>query len=281
MKLECKTLRSRRWVEYCEDGKSLGAAVKKTAAKDMALCGGFPAEVAFDFVVPCDRMHRSTHRWRLFFGAFLLASLVAIGLVMLAMAQLHEEIAEPFLMHVDSHVQAAIHGEASPGLTGLMFALTWIGSPKILFPLVPLIGALFWWRRLRQEALVLMVAMAGAGALNTLLKMHFRRVRPDIPWAFVHEHSFSFPSGHSVYAVVLYGTLAYLGMRYLRPLGWRVAIVLAAAGLILGIGFSRIYLGAHYPSDVAAGYLVGSIWLIAVIGSDWTVRRTERRNGTA
>jgi undecaprenyl-diphosphatase len=55
----------------------------------------------------------------------------------------------------------------------------------------------------------------------------------------------------------------------------RVAIVIAALAVVFGIGYSRIYLGVHYPSDVAAGYFVGTVWLMAVMGSDWYVRRVE------
>jgi len=212
--------------------------------------------------------------WKLF-GALLLVSLVASGVIMLALAEVHEHLGGPRMERWDAHIQDRVHGDTTPRLTRLMFALTEIGSPRALVPAVPAIAALLWWRRLRHATTVWLIATGGAGVLVGALKLHFRRVRPDLPWAFVHEPSFSFPSGHSVFAVVVYGMAIYICMRRLQR-DWQRAALLAASGaLIFGIGVSRIYLGAHYPSDVAAGYFVGAVWLTAVVGSDRYVRRVE------
>jgi undecaprenyl-diphosphatase len=210
------------------------------------------------------------------FSTVLLAGLFASGFALLGLAEFHEEIAEPFLINMDRTVQEVVHEETSSLLTRVMFVLTWVGSPEVLFPAVPLVAALFWWRKLRREGLVLLVAMVGAASLNTALKLYFRRARPDPSWGLVQERSFSFPSGHSVSAVVLYGILVYLGMRHLHTLAQRIALIVVALVLIVGIGVSRIYLGAHYPSDVLAGYFVGCIWLITVMGADWFLR-SERK----
>jgi undecaprenyl-diphosphatase len=211
------------------------------------------------------------------FGVLLLLGLVATSAVMLTLAEVHEHLGGPRMERWDDHIQDRVHGDATPGLTRVMFALTWIGSPEVLGPAIPLLAAVLWWRGLRRAPVVWLASTGGAVVLATLLKLHFRRVRPDLPWAFVHEPSYSFPSGHSVCAVVVYGTLILLGMRHLRRTWLRVTVCAVAGTLILGIGVSRIYLGAHYPSDVAAGYFVGAVWLGAVIGADWYVRRVERR----
>lgn len=228
-------------------------------------------------MISCDPMRSLSNKWKLF-GAPLLTALLASIFLLLILSAFRSELAKPSLIHLDQHIQESVHSYTSVAATALMLTLTWIGSPKILFALVPLLAALFWWRHLRHEAAILLIAMAGSGILNTALKLHFRRIRPQVPWALVQERSFSFPSGHSVYAVVLYGTLAYLAMRYLRHAWQRAAMIVAALLQILGIGLSRIYLGAHYPTDVAAGYFVGCIWLIAVILSDRTY--VARRNQT-
>ena len=225
-------------------------------------------------------MKRWLTKWKILIP-MLLAGLVLAGVAMLALAELDEETAEPFLTHVDGHVQGDVHGATTSGLTRVMFGLTWIGSPKVLFPAIPVIVALLWWRRLRGDAVMLLLATVGAGILNTGLKLHFRRLRPDLPWSFVEERGYSFPSGHSVFAVVLYGMLVYVAIRHLRSTGAHAVVIVVAGVLILGIGFSRIYLGAHYPSDVAAGYFVGSIWLMAVIGANWWVERVGRGAGRA
>ena len=123
--------------------------------------------------------------------------------------------------------------------------------------------------------------MVGAVILIGVLKLYFHRARPDVSWALAEEHSFSFPSGHSIVAVVLYGSLVYLGFPLLRQMWQRVVVSVVAVGMIAGIGLSRIYLGVHYPSDVAAGYLVGCAWLTTVMVAEWGVRTMDRQHDLA
>ena len=80
------------------------------------------------------------------------------------------------------------------------------------------------------------IGIGGSGMLDLALKLHFKRIRPEVPWAFVSEHSFSFPSGHSVGAVVLYGILTYLLWSHLRAIWQRAAVILGALLLVIGIG---------------------------------------------
>jgi membrane-associated phospholipid phosphatase len=214
---------------------------------------------------------RKRDRWKLA-GLYLLIGLVASGVILFLLAEFHEEITEPFLSHLDRQVMQAVHSHASAPLTAFMLCCTFIGSVKVFLPATVLIAALLWWRNHRADALFLLIAIAGAAALNFGLKVHFRRLRPDVPWALAHEHTFSFPSGHSLFAMVLYGTVSYLVMTRLRSRGARAAVLLGGLAIVIAIGVSRVYLGVHYPTDVAAGYLVGLIWLAAVIGSDWNLR---------
>jgi undecaprenyl-diphosphatase len=211
------------------------------------------------------------------FGALVLLGLLGTAVMMMTLAEIHEHLGGRHIERWDAHVQDRVHDDATPRLTRAAFALSRIGSPETLVPVIPILAALLWWRGFRHAAIVWTIATVGASLLVLLLKLHFRRIRPDLPWAFTHEPSFSFPSGHSVFAVVVYGTLIHLGLRLLSRTWERVAVVLVAGGLILGIGLSRIYLGVHYPSDVAAGYYVGAVWLGTVIGADWYVRRYRSR----
>ena len=176
-------------------------------------------------------MQYSTTKWKLF-AVFLLAGLLASVLLLLVLAKFHEEIAEPSSMHLDLQIQGAVHGYTSVALTRVMLGLTWIGSPTVLFPLATLIAALLWWRRLHRDTVVFLIAMGGAALLNTALKLYFRRARPDVPWALAQENSFSYPSGHSVFAVVLYGILVYLALRYLHRTRERATVVVVVVALI-------------------------------------------------
>jgi membrane-associated phospholipid phosphatase len=108
-----------------------------------------------------------------------------------------------------------------------------------------------------NDAAVLILALGGAGVINALLKLVFQRPRPEL--AFVHLETYSFPSGHAAVATATFATLAFvLGRRSGR--GRTIAIAAAAIALIVLVGFSRLYLGVHYLSDVMAGTSFGLAW---------------------
>jgi len=212
---------------------------------------------------------------------FLLGGLLTSLIVLYTLAEFHEELSEAWLGNMDQSIVGTIHGHASPLTTQMMLALTFIGSIRIVVPVVAVVALWRWLKHCPKEAFLILVAVGGSAALNIGLKLYFHRQRPDVPWALSQEHGFSFPSGHSAAAITLYGILAYLAMQQFRSGVARAAIVMAAAVLILGIGVSRVYLGVHYPSDVASGYLAGLIWLSAIVGSDLVLRRPKSNSGTA
>jgi len=123
------------------------------------------------------------------------------------------------------------------------------------------------WRHLA----VLAVTCGGGAALNGVLKLVFHRARPTFATEF-HVRSWSFPSGHAMDSLVVYGLFGYwLGRRFPHM---RRFIAIVTAALVLTIGFARIYLGVHYLSDVLAGFSAGVIWLIVcVTGYDFAERR--------
>lgn len=218
---------------------------------------------------------RSLWKRELFAALLLVGFLVALvttsGLVML-----HDEIMKASFEQRDQAIQSWAHGFASPKLTEVMRGLSWIGSPYVLVPTITLAAGLLWWRGQKNDAVLVAVAALGGEALDEVMKLHFKRLRPEVPWAFVHEHSFSFPSGHSVMAMVMYGVIVYKTQDKLRSRWARAVLTVGAFLMVMGIGFSRVYLGAHYPSDVAGGYFVGAVWLAAVIASDlWIAGQTR------
>ena len=216
---------------------------------------------------------RPKYSMRRYAAICLVGGLAATGLLLWLLAEFHEEMMEPFLSGLDTSLMAAVHAYTGPQLTGTMEAFTFAGSLAGLVPIVGLLVIVLWIRREWSDGVMLIVAMLGAGLLMLGLKLHFKRVRPDVPWALAHEHSFSFPSGHSILAVVLYGVITYLLWTRVQDWVWRGVIILGALGFIACIGVSRVYLGVHYPTDVAAGYFVGLVWLGVVIVSDWDYRR--------
>lgn len=135
------------------------------------------------------------------------------------------------------------------------------------------------WRQ-RALAAIWVAAIAGNGILNRTLKAYFQRERPLHDHGWVSELGWSFPSGHSSGSVAVYGMTAYLLLRVL-PARWHLPLVLGALALILTIGFSRVLLQVHYASDVAAGFLSGSAWLLVCIATAEVIRGRTVADATA
>jgi undecaprenyl-diphosphatase len=118
--------------------------------------------------------------------------------------------------------------------------------------------ALHSWR----EGLIGAITLIGASIGNSLLKISIARERPDLLEPIIEERGFSFPSGHAALSMVAYGTygtLAVLVWRSSLPAWARRATVAGCAVLVFLVGLSRIWLGVHYPTDVAAGWIAGAV----------------------
>ncbi|WP_400191833.1 phosphatase PAP2 family protein [Hymenobacter sp. B81] len=147
---------------------------------------------------------------------------------------------------------------ARPGLTDWVRGVTFFGSARWFVAVALLLPALLWWRKLRREAVEVFAAVAGAALFNQGLKLYFGRVRPDT--ALLPQPGLSFPSGHAMIGVALYGMLAWHLWQHGRRVGGMAALLLWA----LLIGLSRIYLHVHYPTDVLAGFAAGTLWVVVV-----------------
>lgn len=112
---------------------------------------------------------------------------------------------------------------------------------------------------------ILLAAVIGEAALTSQLKVIFGKLRPDVVPHFVEASSFSFPSGHSTSAVAFYFTMAVLLLRETENSQLRGALIFAAAAAIFLVGFSRVFLGVHYPSDVLGGWALGAAWASLVL----------------
>lgn len=211
----------------------------------------------------------------------LLSTALVMGLVSAALALalfswLGREIVTGVTPLLDERLRSALHAVASPRLTKVMIAASLYGGPAWLAPLGVVLAIAFFIHGWRRGAALVVVTMAGAGLLDTLLKRAFARVRPIAFFDYPLPVSHSFPSGHAFFAASFFGGLAVLvsgrvQSKLLRGLVWLVAI-----GLVLLVGLSRIYLGVHYPSDVLAGYAAATIWVAAVAFGD---RLASRRRG--
>ena len=129
-------------------------------------------------------------------------------------------------------------------------------------------------RREHYWLVTLGLAVAGGMAINAALKGVFERARPHMDDPLVLLHTFSFPSGHTAVATVFHGVLAAWLWYHLEGLVARTAVIFAAVAMVALVAFSRVYLGAHYPSDVVAAACSSTVWLVAcLIGVHALVRR--------
>jgi undecaprenyl-diphosphatase len=168
----------------------------------------------------------------------------------------------------------ALHEPVGPAwLQTIWLDLTALGS-GVVIGLVALI-VLGYLAMLKEwkTALVFLVALAGATLGGTVLKEVFDRARPTLIVPLYHSDSLSFPSGHSLLAAVVYPTLGAMLSRVVRRRSLKLYFIVVAFLLMLLVGFSRVYIGVHYPSDVLAGWSLGLGWAIVC----WTVLRMLQR----
>jgi undecaprenyl-diphosphatase len=203
-------------------------------------------------------------QWQYKFLTLLAAGLTSSGLLLFILSEFHEEITQPWLSTLDQRAMRAVHAWTTPGLTRLMLICTFIGGWRFITTVVSPLVLVMLFRHAKRDAGVLALTVGGSAALNVGLKLFFHRTRPTVPWTVAHELSFSFPSGHAVAAFCFYATTAYLFARNRRGT-MRAVLIVIAAGIIFGVGVSRVYLGVHYPSDIVAGYLVGALWVSCVM----------------
>jgi undecaprenyl-diphosphatase len=166
---------------------------------------------------------------------------------------------------LDASVRTAVNAWASPGLTSFFESLTHLGSTAVVYSLTVLAVLALWLLGKRPAALHLAVVMAAAGIVNNAVKMSIARARPE---AFFGDlpASYSFASGHALFAGCLYGVLGGM-LAAAATRGWhRAAILACSLALIGGIGLSRVYLGVHYPTDVIAGFALAALIICSVRG---------------
>jgi undecaprenyl-diphosphatase len=203
----------------------------------------------------------------------LLLCAIASGLFAVVADQLDEA---GVFTRFDSVLAARLHEHArvNPATVGVFRAITALGSERVLVTFAIAVALVLSLRGQRPMSRAWLVVFAG-GFLHRALKAIFQRPRPFFEDPFVHEASWSFPSGHAMASLVGYGLFAYVLWCAVPRVWARAAIVAAAAAVVLAIGFSRLYLGAHYLSDVIAGYAAGGAWLSGSIAAVEVVRRNR------
>jgi undecaprenyl-diphosphatase len=194
------------------------------------------------------------------FGIFLFAGAAVAIVCTYAFAKLAGHVQSGGTQAFDDAVMSWIAAHQNPLVQQTMIEVTALGT-GVVVAMVEFVGALFLWlNKHKHSALLLIIASFGGIILNNLLKLGFGRPRPQIFEWGTYASSSSFPSGHAMSSVIVYGTVAYLAARLQRRPASRLLTLGFAAVVILLICVSRLYLGVHYPSDIAAGLIIGLAW---------------------
>lgn len=174
-----------------------------------------------------------------------------------------DELREGDLDELDTQISMAVHHRQTPVLDVLMILCTMIGTGPVFITVNCAVGYWAYKRGRNSYILVLVANLIIAIVVNPVLKQIFARARPTLVEVIQRPDTYSFPSGHAMSAMVVFGSIATVIIA-LRPK--LKPFVMACAGiLIAGIGVSRVYLGAHWPMDVLAGWASGVPFLIATV----------------
>lgn len=179
---------------------------------------------------------------------------------------------------LDSPITRWLVSRRTPWLTQVMQDVTQMGSAWFLILLLVVVTIVLAVGRHSWSVVVLpMVSAAGTAILVTTIKLLIARPRPTLGAVVATADGFAFPSGHSAQAVATYGVLAWLIAHLATRRGVGVGAWLIGVVIIGLIGFSRLYLGVHWLSDVIGGYIIGAAWAVVAITA---MTATDRATGT-
>lgn len=183
-------------------------------------------------------------------------------------------VSNPFWT-ADQGTAVWFHERLTPSFVTLLDALTEFGSSEWIAVVLFAITLFFAWRRSWPSLVTLIIAVPGGMLLNEWVKLLVHRQRPFVDGPFVNWSGYSFASGHTAGATLLYGQLLLFLLPFLKTRHLRIVCAFSAALLVGLVGFSRIALGAHFLTDVLAAIIFGMVWLMlcAVLGN-WMQRRT-------
>jgi undecaprenyl-diphosphatase len=193
-----------------------------------------------------------------------------IGAVLVVSTALFFELSEDLVTEswintFDQNFSTFIFAHRTSFLTSFMLFITSLGSAQTILVLLVISCSLFYILRHRYYSIILLISAASSYLLVSVLKILIHRNRPEIQNALVIENTFSFPSGHTMFAIAFYVLLGYLLFRLSKNNIQRFALIIVSSSIAILIGFSRIYLGAHWLSDVLASYFLGGSLLCLVI----------------
>ena len=222
--------------------------------------------------------YKHVHSFSTALGVFLVFGALIAVLGTYLFAEIAKLVRNGYTQPFDDAVLRWMNAHQVPWLERLMVEVTMLGTWIVVLSIVSIAALFLWLTRHRYSAALLLVATAGGIGLNNILKIGFSRPRPHIfEWGTTVSSS-SFPSGHAMSATVVYVTVAYLAARLQKTHVARLATLAVAGVFVAAICFSRLYLGVHYPSDVAAGVIIGLAWASFCMATLEALQRFAKKN---
>jgi membrane-associated phospholipid phosphatase len=177
------------------------------------------------------------------------------------------------LENADHGIATWFHERLTPAFVSMLHRFTEFASAEWIAIVLVALVLFFAWKRWWPSLVTLIVAVPGGMLLNEWLKVVVHRHRPFVEGPFVDWSGYSFASGHTIAATLLYGQLLLLVLPSLKTRHLRLFCVVSAASLVLLVGFTRIALGAHFLTDVLAAIIFGIVWLTLCMVLGKSIRR--------
>lgn len=170
-----------------------------------------------------------------------------------------------FLEQIDTQIVEKILENRTPWMTEVLSLLTYLANWQFIALLGTGMTFFLLIKRKKKVAMYIAGSLIVGGLAIEVLKHFVKRARPDAASAVISQFGYSFPSGHALISVVAYGWIAYLICKKTQNIYLKIFIITVATFLIVIIGFSRVYLGVHWPSDVLAGWAIGTVILVVAV----------------
>lgn len=194
---------------------------------------------------------------------------IVIGIVLsvisvIIFADIAKDVLDQETRVVDEALSQIVYAWRNPGLTEIMIFISLLGADIIVF-VAGLFTVFLTWKKHKREAILFVMILAVGLLINIILKIIFQRPRPSIDPIMDLSSSYSFPSGHAMNAFIFYSIMSYFVYHFTHNKLLSGIVTAFALVLVLLIGFSRVYLGVHYPSDVLAGFIAGFFVFVTAI----------------
>lgn len=183
-------------------------------------------------------------------------------------ADITKDVLQQETMVLDTSLSQMVYALRNPSLTQIMIFVSFLGADFILFS-AGILTILLTWKKHKHEAILFVLLLTIGLLINILLKVIFQRPRPDFDPILDLSSSYSFPSGHAMNSFIFYAILSYFVYHFTHKKLLSILVAICSLALVLLIGFSRVYLGVHYPSDVVAGFIAGFFVFMTAIVLNW------------